>query len=292
MEDKLLKSVLKAQRNEITEHHVYRRLAGRTKDEHNRKILEKIAGDEMRHHKFWKSITKKTVEPNRFQLHLYYFVSVVFGLLFGLKLMEKGEGLAIDFYKKLTKKYPEVKKIVLDEQRHEKQVLDMISEQKLEYASSIVLGLNDALVELTGALAGLTLALQNSNIIAISGVIIGFAASLSMAASEYLSSKEDHEAHLGVKTPLKSALFTGTAYIITVILLVIPFFLFSNVFTALAVMLGVAIFIIAAYTIYITVAKSQRFWPRFIEMALISLTVAAISFGVGWMIRILFGIDV
>ena len=159
-------------------------------------------------------------------------------------------------------------------------------ENKLPYASSFVLGLNDALVELTGALAGLTFALQNSSLVAMTGFIIGIAASLSMAASDYLSSKEEEK-----KNPLKSAIYTGIAYIITVLLLITPYLIFNNVYLALSITLAIAVLTIAGYTFYITTAKNLKFWKRFIEMALISITVAIISFGIGILMRKFFGIE-
>ena len=165
--------------------------------------------------------------------------------------------------------------------------MNLIKEEKIEYAGSIILGLNDALVELTGALAGLTFALQNAHIIAISGFIIGIAASLSMAASGYLSSKEREE-----KKPIKSAVYTGVAYVITVLLLISPYLILHNLYAALASTLTIAILIIAGYTFYITTAKNLKFWRRFLEMAIISLTVAAITFGMGVIARKWFGVEI
>ena len=52
---------------------------------------------------------------------------------------------------------PSAKEIVEDEDKHEQELIDLIDEERLRYVGSIVLGLNDALVELTGALAGLHL---------------------------------------------------------------------------------------------------------------------------------------
>ena len=98
---------------------------------------------------------------------------------------------------------------------------------------SMVLGLNDALVELTGALAGFSLALQNTRIVALTGMITGIAASLSMAASEYLSTKSEK----GGKNPVKASIYTGIAYVITVIALIMPFIFISQPLTALAVTL-------------------------------------------------------
>ena len=69
------------------------------------------------------------------------------------------------------------------EQEHEAALIELIDEERLRYISSMVLGLNDALVELTGALAGFTFALGNTTTIAMAGFITGSAATLSMAAS-------------------------------------------------------------------------------------------------------------
>ncbi|RME06546.1 MAG: rubrerythrin family protein, partial [Bacteroidetes bacterium] len=69
-------------------------------------------------------------------------------------------------------------------------------------------------------------------------------------------------------------------------------FLFANAKLALAVMLVVTVLIIAAYTYYISVAKALSFKRRFLEMAIISLTVAVISFGIGSAVKAIFGVDV
>jgi VIT1/CCC1 family predicted Fe2+/Mn2+ transporter len=153
---------------------------------------------------------------------------------------------------------------------------------------SVVLGLNDALVELTGALAGLTLALGRASLIAVVGLITGIAASLSMAASEYLSQKSEGNA----STALTSAVYTGVAYIATVLLLVLPYLLLDSVFPALALTLAVAMAIIGAFNFYISVARDLPFARRFAEMAILSLSVALFSFVVGIAIRSLFGVDV
>jgi VIT1/CCC1 family predicted Fe2+/Mn2+ transporter len=153
---------------------------------------------------------------------------------------------------------------------------------------SVVLGLNDALVELTGALAGLTLALQNTALIAVAGLITGIAASMSMAASEYLSQKSEGQGGKAVK----SALYTGVAYIFTVIVLILPYLLVANVFIALVITLALAAAIIAGFNFYISVAQDLSFGSRFWEMTLLSFSIAALSFGIGWVIRAVFGVEI
>jgi VIT1/CCC1 family predicted Fe2+/Mn2+ transporter len=151
-----------------------------------------------------------------------------------------------------------------------------------------VLGLNDALVELTGALAGLTLALQNTKLIALSGLITGIAASLSMAASEYLSTRSEKTG----KRPIRAAIYTGIAYITTVTLLILPYLLLDNYYIDLAISLSTAVIIIAVFNYYISVAKGESFRERFVEMAGLSLSVAAFSFVIGYFIRQWLGIEI
>ena len=179
------------QRIEITEHNIYKRLARSIKDPENSKILHQIADDELRHYADWKNYTQRDIKPDMWNVWKYYLISRVFGFTFGIKLMERGEERAQANYAQLKGKIPDIDKWIHEEEVHEQRLLEMLDEERLRYAGSVVLGLNDALVELTGALAGLTLALQNVKLIALSGLITGIAASLSMAASEYLSTRSE-----------------------------------------------------------------------------------------------------
>ena len=282
--------LLTAQANEISEYHTYSWLAEHVAEGKNREVLQRIAKDELAHYEVLKRITKRDVSPNAWHVFLYRLISRVFGLSFGLRLMERGEQVAEGVYRELKKGLPELADLFLDEQKHEAALLGLIEEERIEYAGSIVLGLNDALVELTGALAGLTFALQNGRVIAMAGFITGIAASMSMAASGFLSAREDADEH-SEKNPLKAAAYTGVAYIITVFILIAPYLLMSNVYSAAAVMLLLSVLIILSYNFYITTAKGLPLWRRFIEMAAISMGVACISFVVGVVARPLFGVE-
>jgi VIT1/CCC1 family predicted Fe2+/Mn2+ transporter len=280
--------ILKAQQNEVTEYHIYSRLARRIKDSSNTATLQRIAADEKRHAETWKQYTGIDVKPSRCKIVFYSAVARVLGLTFGVKLMERGEERAQINYDRLAVTIPEARTIEQEEDQHERELIDMLKEERLEYVGSVVLGLNDALVELTGALAGFTFALQNSRIIALVGLITGIAASFSMAASEYLSMKSEGES----ERAFKGALYTGAAYILTVALLILPYLLVANYFVSLGVTLGIAVLIILFFNYYVSVAKDLDFRRRFLEMAGLSLGVAAFSFGVGYLIRIALGVDV
>jgi VIT1/CCC1 family predicted Fe2+/Mn2+ transporter len=276
------------QRIEITEHHIYKRLARSIKDSENSRILDQIADDELRHYDDWKKYTQREIKPNMLEVWKYYLISRVLGFTFGIKLMESGEEKAQENYSQLKGKIPDIDKWIHEEEVHEQKLLAMLDEERLRYAGSVVLGLNDALVELTGALAGLTLALQNVKLIALSGLITGIAASLSMAASEYLSTRSEETD----KQPVRAAVYTGIAYIVTVTLLVLPYLLIPNYIVDLVITLAVAVLIIAGFNYYISVAKDEPFRPRFLEMAGLSLGVATFSFVIGYLIRLWLGVNV
>lgn len=282
MDERLHKMLLKAQVDEITEYHIYLGLAACEKDPSNRKVLERMAADEMEHYEHWRKHTGKSVKPSMLRVRLFRFMAAFFGLTFTVKMMEKGELLAQRNYGNIGKSLPEAIRIMREEKEHESELLRMLDEERLRYAGSIVLGLNDALVELTGALAGLTLALQNSRLIAVTGLITGIAASLSMSASEYLSTRteEGHGRQAG-----KAALYTGIAYVLTVALLITPFLTLDNPFLSLGISLGFALLIILLFTFYLSVAKEVPFTVRFLEMAGLSLSVAAVSFGIGYLVK-------
>ncbi|MBN1837310.1 MAG: VIT1/CCC1 transporter family protein [Spirochaetales bacterium] len=287
-DEELKRQLLRAQQNEITEYQIYSRLARGLPDEHNSAVLQRIAEDERRHHDFWREYTGRSARPRRWKAAFYYWVSRILGLTFGIKLMERGEEQAQINYELIARQIPEARKIVEDEHGHEDELIHMIEEERLSYVGSMVLGLNDALVELTGALAGFTFALQNTRLIAVAGLITGVAASFSMAASEYLSTKSEGEGERAVK----AAIYTGVAYIGTVILLILPYLLVANYFVCLGLTLAIALAIIFLFNFYVSVAKDYSFRRRFLEMASLSLGVAALSFGIGFLIRKTLGIEV
>lgn len=284
---KIINQIKSMQKGEITEYHIYNRISGKMKDEENKRILIEIANDELKHYKIWAKILGSEIKPNKWKMFLYGLISFIFGYTFALKLMESGEENAQDVYGEIAEYFPIATQILHDEDHHEEELLGLLNEERLNYVGSMVLGLNDALVELSGTLAGLTFALANSQLISLSGLITGIAASLSMAASEYLSAKSENNPNA-----LKSSLYTGIAYIITVALLITPYLVLSNPYVSLGVMLGSVVLIIFVFNYYISVAKGYNFKKRFFQMAIISLSVAALSFLIGILVKQFLGVNI
>jgi len=281
------KIYLNEQKNEITGHHSYKKIAGHIKDPDNKRILTEIANDELDHYEKFKEYTNKEVAPNWLNVYLVYFMSIILGFTFAVKMLERGEERSRKRYAKEITDDPKFNQLLLDEEKHEMLLIEMLDEEKLKYVGSIVLGLNDALVELTGALAGYTFAFQNTHIIALTGLITGISASFSMAASEYLSTSQEGEK----SEARKSALYTGLAYILTVFVLILPFLLINNPYVSLVVTLVVAVIVIFLFNFYISVAKGTPFRRRFLEMAGISLGVSGISFLIGVLVKTFLGFE-
>lgn len=83
-------------------------------------------------------------------------------------------------------------------------------------------------------------------------------------------------------------------YVCAVVLLVLPYLLYPETLylAALFTMLGTVILVIFVFTYYISVAKDYPFRKRFLEMAGISLGVAALSFVIGILVKQFLGIDI
>ena len=283
-----LEIIRRMQQSELTESVIYEKIARFAKGTENQEILRRLAREEKAHYEIWKKYTGEEMRPEKGKILWYTLLACVLGFTFAVKLMEKGEENAQEEYENLAREVPESLTIRQQEEEHEHALLGMLDEERLQYVGSMVLGLNDALVELTGSLAGFTFAMQNTRLIALSGLIIGISATFSMASSEFLAARSE-----GRSDALKSCAYTGAAYLITVVLLILPYLLLSSAqyLLALVLMLLTVILIIAGFTYYTSVAQEQPFKSRFLEMAGISVSVAVVSFVVGVLAKQLLGVD-
>ncbi|MEA4869313.1 MAG: VIT1/CCC1 transporter family protein [Christensenella sp.] len=285
----LKRHLLLMQRDEITGSILYEKIAVRQKDDKNKQAFLEISRAERGHYETWRAYTGEDAAPNRIRIALFLLLSRILGVTFTIKFFEKGEDIGIGLLRDIEQELPEARRVIAEEEEHERRLMEMIDEERLHYVGSIVLGLNDALVELTGTIAGLTFALANNRLVALSGIITGVSATLSMAASNYLAQRAE-----GNSKALKSSAYTGVAYLITVVLIVLPYLLLPNgwYLAAFGIMIALVVLIILSFNYYISVAQDLPFWKRFGEMVLISLGVAALSFVIGLAAKRLLGINV
>src|SRR5574344_1444056 len=289
LDPQLVAAVRKAQVDEKLGAATYSFMARREKNAENRRILEQMSLDETRHAAVWQGILKENLKYSSVTLLWIKILTVGLGFTFVVKTLQKDEKLAQASYEQMQKDLPQAAAMLADERRHEKELYAMLDEERLHYVGAMVLGLNDALVELTGAIAGVTFSVMDCKYIALTGIVTGIAATLSMMASNYLA--ESAEGH---KDAFKSSLYTGAAYLVTVALLVLPYLLFpdSMYLWAFIVMICEVIFEIAFFNYYISVAQEQKFFKHFLLMVSISLGVAAISYGIGLLANFWLGVSI
>jgi VIT1/CCC1 family predicted Fe2+/Mn2+ transporter len=274
--------LVKIQEKEITEHVVYGKLSEKVKGK-NSKILNQISQDELRHYNEWKQYTKTEIKPNKFTILKYLIIAQIFGIMFMMKLLEGNEEKAQINYSKISKELPNANQIRAEEVKHEKLLIDMIDEKRLNYLSSIISGLNDAMIELAGELAGFTFALQNPALIGFAGLIAGIAQFLSSSASEielFLT-----ERTIENKEAIKKSVFEGSIYLITVFFLIIPFFLVQNPFVAMGIAAVNSFIIIIFFTYYVSVVKELPLKKMFSITILITIGIAVLSFIIGWIVK-------
>jgi len=150
-----------------------------------------------------------------------------------------------------------------------------------DYTGSIILGMHDAIVSLTGMIAGLSFAFTNSNVIILSCIISSITASLSMGAANYLAVKATNKKHA-----IRAAICTCVAYMITCVILILPFLVFKN-----RLMAVLSVFVLSVLIIYFfnfIFFGNDRFYKHFYEMLTICFAVSLVAFLIGEAAKYLF----
>lgn len=267
----------------------------------NREFFQALASQERRHLRFWASLAgaePDSIKPGVIAVRAAVAATRLLGPTFTVRRLETQEQKTIGRYQHILESgvldpqaSSELAVIIEEERSHEKQIEEKFSDERVAYLGAAVLGLNDALVELTGGLTGLVSSIANTRLIGFTGLVIGMAAALSMAASNFLSEGMTTE-QKGALRPGKAAAYTGIAYILVVVALVFPFFLVSGRLAALSWTWGVAIAVIAAFSYYSSVLQQTSFTKRFTQMLVLGLGVAVITFTVSRIASSILGISV
>jgi len=278
--------------NELTEFIIYHKLAMREKNPENRALLEKLSLQEKSHHDFWKELANGTeIKPRQLGIWGTVLLRDILGVTFITKFLELHEKGAVTEYQKLLPTIPashaeRFRAIIKDEEFHEQSFIGQLKEKRIAYIGFIVLGLADAIVEITGTHAGF-LGVTGSTLIAgVSGVIVGFAAAISMASASYLQAKQDTE-----KSAITSAIATGVSYLCSVICLALPYFLIRTMLIAFATSTSVGILLIAGFTFYGAIVFDRKFWSEFGEAVALMLGTAVATFFVGTIVGKIFHLN-
>jgi vacuolar iron transporter family protein len=281
-------TLLTAQRFEVTEYEIYKRLVLITSNQNNREVLQSLAEGSKKHALYWEKITEIQVKPSRLKMFVYTCIFRFLGLTFGIKLMEASEKSAETLIFNIVHKYPEHKWILEEEKTHEQKLIALIDESFINYTGSLVLGANDSIVSTVGTAAGLSVALSSVHLIGMTSFISGATAALSMSSSAYLQSLSEKSN----RNPLTAGIYTGITYIVTVLILIVPYFLVEQHYVALFATLAISAVVITVISFYISIIQQTSFIKRFLQNIVLSFGIAVISFLIGFLINKFFGLQV
>ena len=183
--------------------------------------FKKLSEMEAKHAKFWRDLIEKsggkapTVKPSRLRLALIKIIKKLLGTGMVASLLEMGENNAIkknfDFYKnyKLTdEERTELSRIIVDEIEHERLFYETKKRFNVGNVRDFVLGMNDGLVEILGAVTGLSAVyVYAPRIVGVSGLIVGIAGALSMGIGAFISVRSQRQINESIKERLE-ILFT------------------------------------------------------------------------------------
>jgi vacuolar iron transporter family protein len=255
-------------------------------------LLEKLSQQEYSHSEFWKTLVPadKEIKPRRVTVNGMIFLRTFLGVTFTTKFLESNEKDAVTTYETLLAAVPDshkerLKQIIKDEQSHELSLIGQLKEKRIAYIGFIALGLADAIVDITGVHAGFLGVTGQTLIAGIAGIIVGFAAAISMGSAAYLQAKQDPE-----KSPLLSAFTTWVSYFCSVILLAFPYFLITSMIVAFTISTSIGILLLAAFTFYSAIVFDRPFLREFGESVGLMLGTALATFIVGTIVGRIFHI--
>ena len=274
--------------DEWSDYTLYERLAGTVKPGSQfADVLRTLSATEHKHAEFWRKYVPDA-QPKLATLKLYWilFLRRFLGLTFAARYLDRHEEDVVKKYERLAplippSDRPAFDEMVADEREHEKAFSMKIESSAVRYISFVVLGLADALVEISGIHAGSLGFYDRTEIAGLAGVIAGGAASLAMASAAFAQAKQGNfqgSARL-------SAMYTGVSYFVTAIILATPYFLTSNMILALSTSLSLAVFILLVTTWYSVVVQEKRFLRDFVEILLILFGTTIVLYAFGYIVH-------
>lgn len=265
---------------------LYEALASRERVPEFKETLTRLAELSSKQADFWSlrvDTKKHKVRPAKRNLRLYALMRKVLGLTLTVRYIFGREEERVSMYRSycLSCTVSEDQQRIKEFAREMDEVIDSIKEERVAFFSNIILGFNDALIELTGVLVGFSFALKDPRFIVIGGLITGLSASMSMAASAYLQAR-----HQVGGQPVKAALFTGISYFVISILLVMPFILAPSIPLALVFLFVIILILVACVSFYSAVVMKRKYLAQFGEILALSLGVALVAFAIGRLLDI------
>lgn len=277
--------------DEYFDYLVYKELAKRESRGARRELLERLSEMERKHFEFWRNYAGAS-KPRVSKLRLYLIVMLrkFLGVMFVIKLLERHESEVIAQYRRALSRLEgevrrKVEEFLNDEEMHEKALLSQIDEPVLRYVGFIALGLSDSVIEVTGVHAGFLGVTASTLVAGVAGVIVGLAASISMGVAAYVKAKSELRSR-----PITSGAVTGVAYILSTVLLALPYFLTHDMLLAFTSSVALAVLLAGLFTYYLSVVQDMGFKREMLENISLLLGTAIVTFLFGELLGSAFGI--
>ena len=314
-----LKLVRELYLHEMADYEIFSRMAGAEKDKGLKVLLGRLARMEKAHMEIWEDIGEEMAGKKEemagpgawmvmIKVYAYLLARRILGVAFVTMLLGRGELESLERYNDAVRNSSLPKEdrkrldtIIADEKYNEDNLKDSIRKYRgqLNYIRSIVFGLNDGLVEILAAVAGIAVVATTSGVVVIAGIIIGVSGTLSMAGGSYLSAKshnlvedidEDGVSRSHHTTPAKEALYTGVYYFMGSLVAVMPFIFglvgFEGIISAV---IAVSI-VLTTVSVIVAVVSGSSVSRRIFEMLAISLGAVVVTVILGTIARVYFGV--
>lgn len=204
-------------RDEINDHLTYMALVENTRDEGIRHNLTSIAHMERSHADFWQEMLAARNAPlpdigvDRARLRLLRILRLFINPVLIVSLLELGEASSMKRYLDFYQRAPlddtdreRLKTIILEELEHETFFKQTAESLGVSHLRDSVLGMNDGLVEILGAVTGLSAVYPaNPLLVAVSGLIVGIAGALSMGIGGFISVRSQRQVNEGMRARME-----------------------------------------------------------------------------------------
>ncbi len=298
-------------KNEYIHGMVYASLSEKEKDGKAKFLLKRLAKKEIEHTGMWRAkLRKKGIMPkepgNAFlSVWFFYIIRKIFGVSFMINILELDEDRIVNRYKALLEakslgrsERNSLKKLLITENRYESMIIAKIrqNEHTLKYTRSMILGLNDGIVEVLAAVSGFAALAAAPGIVVIGGIVVGISGTLSMTGGAYLAAKSHTivSSDSGDKTkesePLAEAYYTGVLYIIGALVPILPFLAGFGSYIGILFAIILATVVLSIASAVISVIGGTSIKRGAIEMVLISLIASLSTTFLGTIAHIYFNI--
>ena len=297
--------------DELRDSAIYARLAEDESDPGAKGLLLMLSATERSHARAWRSLlggraggagSPLLLEAKILEMRI---VRRLFGIAFVVKYLERHERYGLARYKAALKNHSltagerrHVRKIIEDDAGYERTLVRQAESYKgeLVYSQSIILGLNDGLVEILALVAGIAVVATSSFIVVALGLLAGVSGTLSMAGGVYLSARSEnlvmaHEGE-GKTKPRKEAAYTGFWYFVGALVPVLPFIFGMGGIEGDIVSMALVGAALTVASSVIAIMSGTSIRKRATEMVVISLGAALVTITLGVLARHYFGFSV